>query len=345
MKYFTRIFLSLCFLLLVACSAPPASPPSSADTASLGSGDAARTLASLRQVDKYPLYSMTYYGSYDAVHTKIARAAIDAQSHPWGCSLFAALGDTKHMVFGRNFDWDFSPAVLIFTHPSGGYASVSMVDITYLGYNNQDVASLTSSGKRTLLLHAPLIPFDGMNEYGLTVGMAAVPGSPGPAPDPARQTVGSLRIIRLMLDHAKTVSEAIAVIRQYNVDFAGGPPLHYLLADPSGQAATVEWKDGSLQVIGNPVPWQVTTNFYLVGASEQMKTQDRRYRTAATWLQAADGRMGPAEAMLLLERIEQTITQWSIVYDMTTGDIRLVMAEAYNHVYTYHLPVQEGRGA
>jgi penicillin V acylase-like amidase (Ntn superfamily) len=188
----------------------------------MGSANMAKTLASLQQVDTYPLYTMTYYGSYDAVHTKIARSRIDAQPHPWGCSLFAAFGDKRHMVFGRNFDWDFSPAVLLFTQPTNGYSSVSMVDITYLGYDTHDVASLASSEKRDLLLRAPLIPFDGINEYGLTVGMAAVPGSPGPAPDPGKQTVGSLRIIRLMLDHAQTVDKAIAVIRQYNIDFEGG---------------------------------------------------------------------------------------------------------------------------
>jgi len=297
----------------------------------------AKTLASLQKVDKFPLYIMTYYGSYDAIHTKIARSSIDVHRPPWGCSLFAAFGDTRHMVFGRNFDWDFSPAVLLFTQPTNGYASVSMVDITYLGFNSHDVASLASSEKRDLLLRAPLIAFDGINEYGLTVGMAAVPGSPGPAPDPAKQTIGSLRIIRLMLDHAKTVDEAIAVIRQYNIDFEGGPPLHYLLADPSGRAATVEWKDGSLQVVRNQLPWQVTTNFYLADANEEMKTQDWRYRTAATWLQASQGHIAPQEAMQILAHVKQDITQWSIVYDMSTGDVRIVMGQSYNHVHTYHL--------
>jgi len=81
-------------------------------------------------------------------------------------------------------------------------------------------SALASSEKRNLVLRAPLIPFDGINEYGLTVGMAAVPGSPGPAPAPGKQTIGSLRIIRLMLDHAITVDEATAVIRQYNIDAA-----------------------------------------------------------------------------------------------------------------------------
>lgn len=84
----------------------------------------AKTLASLQKLDRYPLYSITYYGSYDAKHTKIARSSINTHPHPWTCSLFAAFGDTRHMVFGRNFDWDFSPAVLLFTQPPNGYASV-----------------------------------------------------------------------------------------------------------------------------------------------------------------------------------------------------------------------------
>ena len=37
------------------------------------------------------------------------------------------------MFYGRNFDWEFSPALLLFTDPPDGYASVSMVDLTFLG--------------------------------------------------------------------------------------------------------------------------------------------------------------------------------------------------------------------
>ena len=55
---------------------------------------------------------------------------------PGRCSLFAALGDPENRLFGRNFDWRYSPALLLFTDrpAGGGYASVSMVDIAYLGF-------------------------------------------------------------------------------------------------------------------------------------------------------------------------------------------------------------------
>jgi Flp pilus assembly protein TadD len=33
------------------------------------------------------------------------------------------------MFYGRNFDWDFSPALLLFTNPPDGYASVSRGDL------------------------------------------------------------------------------------------------------------------------------------------------------------------------------------------------------------------------
>ena len=51
----------------------------------------------------------------------------------WSCTLFAALGDPNDLYFGRNFDREFSPTLLLFNHPKDGYSSVSMVDISYLG--------------------------------------------------------------------------------------------------------------------------------------------------------------------------------------------------------------------
>jgi hypothetical protein len=38
------------------------------------------------------------------------------------------------MLFGRNFDYYYSPALLLFTRPPAGYASVSMVDLAVVGF-------------------------------------------------------------------------------------------------------------------------------------------------------------------------------------------------------------------
>ncbi len=93
------------------------------------------TLSSLEQIDDFPLYTMIYEADYSQAGVDVFLSEDSAQS--WACSLFAAMGDPEDMLFGRNFDWDFSPALLLFTDPSDGYASVSMVDIAYLGYEEE----------------------------------------------------------------------------------------------------------------------------------------------------------------------------------------------------------------
>jgi hypothetical protein len=88
------------------------------------------------------------------------------------------------------------------------------------------------------------------------------------------------------------------------------------------------------------VPWQIATNFYLAGASGAVKAGDWRYNTANTWLQAKQGSITPENAMQLLARVRQTITQWSIVYDMSTGQVSAAMLQAYGNVHTFHLSLQ-----
>lgn len=207
-----------------------------------GTDRSQRILGSLQKVDEYPLYVMYFEGSYEefraegGTHGEQSSTWLPVGRH-WACSLFAALGDPKNNLFGRNFDWRYSPALLLYTDPPDGYASVTMVDIAYLGFEGDRAQQLTDLPlkERRQLLDAPRWPFDGMNEYGLAVGMAAVPSSSVPV-DPEKPTIGSLQAIREMMDHAKNVEEAIELVGGYNIDMSGGPPIHYLIADASGNS-------------------------------------------------------------------------------------------------------------
>ena len=140
------------------------------------SAEEVKTLSSLDQIDDFPLYTMVYQGDIPTEMESSARQRY-LEEPAWACSLFAAYGDPDEILYGRNFDWDFSPALLLFMDPPGGYASVSMVDIHYLGFGGDQAFNITDLplAERVGLLEAPYIPFDGMNEAGLAVGMAAVP--------------------------------------------------------------------------------------------------------------------------------------------------------------------------
>ncbi len=340
-------------LLLAACGVhqqPPAleaashtttpSPATPAPAASL-SADQAATLGSLVRLDDYPLYTMHYYGPYELAGSDsrgIAKTMPPRPAPAWGCSLFAALGDREGMLYGRNFDWEFSPALLLFTEPPDGYASVSMVDMAYLGFAGEGAAAadrLPLAG-RLGLLSAPLIPFDGMNEHGLAVGMAAVPPGDVP-PDPQKQTIGSLGIIREMLDHARTVDEALALVESYSVEMERGVPIHYLVADRTGRALLLEFYDGALRVLANETPWHQATNFLRASVSGDAQGRCERYDQLARRLSEADGRLAMPEAMELLSTVSRENTQWSVVYGLQTGEVQVVMGRAYGRQHSQQL--------
>jgi hypothetical protein len=304
-----------------------------------------RTLATLRRIDDFPLYEMHYYGDYDFESFLQEGLRTDKRSQPyeeetdnsWACTCFSSLNQDGELVFGRNFDWHSHPALVLFTSPPGGYASVSMVDISYLGYDEE----MPSWIERRELLRAPYLPFDGMNEYGLAVGIMAVPYADG-GNDPEKVTIGGLQAVRLMLDYAKDVEEALSLLEDYNIDFQGGPPLHYLISDSSGNSAVTEFINGEIKVIRKSERWQVSTNFLISNVRpEGARSPCWRYNRAYETLEQADGNISREKAMALLEHVSQSVTIWSAVYNMTTGDIRVVMGREYDEVHEFTLGMRD----
>lgn len=342
-KQFKRAISVLLFIVLAACSAKQAIPNPVTATASVSipaglSEEQVRTLSSLKQVDDHPLYTMRYYGTYDPPRTVMQPVAPKTDSTPgWACSLFTVLLDDEHLLYGRNFDWQFSPAVLLFTDPPDGYTSVSMVDIEYLGFSGADVSHLTDLPLEKLkgLLNAPRIPFDGMNEQGLAIGMAAVP--PGDMqPDLSKQTIGSLGIMRQILDHARDVEEAVKILGEYNIDFEGGPPIHYLIADANKKSVLVEFYQGKMNVIPNDKPWHFATNF-LRSSVDDPRGQCWRYDRINARLNDTQGMLNSRSAMDLLAEVAQDNTQWSVVYQMALGEVSVAMNKDYTKTQTFRL--------
>jgi hypothetical protein len=334
----------------LAVSAPTSTPAIPEPTQTDGlTPDQAATLNSLALVADYPLYTMHFSGTYDVASLPagaVVAAGLAQPSYapqpasplPWGCSLFAALGDPGRRLYGRNFDWDFSPALLLFTAPPDGYASVSMVDIAYLGFTGDRAAHLATLplSERQPLLAAPALPFDGMNERGLAVGMAAVPAG-NMRPDPQKKTLGELGVIREILDHAATVEEAVDILGRYNIDMSS-VPIHYLIASAAGRSALVEFHAGEMRVLWNEQPWHLATNFLVAATAGAPSGQCRRYDRLSQQLTQTQGRLNTTDAMNLLADVSQDNTQWSMVYDLTAGDITVVMGREYAQpVHTLHL--------
>lgn len=340
---FKQISFWIIFLLLViACSSQTKSSPTpTIDITPLSeegndlSPEEIDALRSLKKIDDYPLYVMHYSGEFTSQQTRIN---LEPESD-FACSLFAALPQRGIKLFGRNFDWEFSPALLLFNDPPEGYASVSIINLSFLKISSNDVMALTDLPleRRKALLSAPSMPFDGMNEYGLAIGMAAVPetSTTDAGIDPSKPTIGSIGMIREVLDHARTVKEAVKLFEKYNIDFSGGPPIHYLIADASGEAVLVEIYQGELIVLPNKERWHLATNHLRCIATGDGGCP--RYSTLLKRLTKTKGQMSEKEAMGLLSEVAQDGTQWSVVYNMTNGDVSVAIGQAYKNVYPFHL--------
>ena len=272
-----------------------------------------QTLESFRRINDHPFFEMHFHGDYVADTPRNVSAIPQNLSPGWACSIFVSYGKDGSAVYGRNFDWQHNPALLLHTNPSNAYASISMVDISYLGFERKDEKYKTVDGRKALLF-APMLPFDGMNEHGLTVGMAAVGETEIPR-DPNKPSVGSLQIIRLMLDRAKTVEEAITVFNKYNIQKSGGPNIHYLIADVDGKSAVIELKDDKTNIMRGDKNWLSATNFYLTGQDKPLQ-QCRRFAQIHRVMSDKQGSLSIDQTFSLLKNVSQRNTQWTIVYDM-----------------------------
>jgi len=296
--------------------------------------------STLEQISDYPFYEYFYPGDYGFdEYLKTGeydneRTTLFAQND-FACSCFAGFGDENQAIFGRNFDWYYHPILILFTQPSSGYRSVSMVDIAYLGYD----AHHSPLDDSQALLQAPYIPFDGMNEMGFAVGMMSITHAEG-GDDPTKVTLGSLELMRLLLDYAENVDEAIHLIKDYNVDF-DDIPVHYMIVDKEGQSAIIEYIDGKPLVIRNEEVWQVSTNF-LITEEPSLGTHSTcwRYNLLEAALQRSGGILDVSAGLGLLEKVAQQgdfATRWSVIYDLTNIKLYVTVGGQYREVYEFSL--------
>ena len=334
-----------------------------------------RSIASAKKIDDgdVPLYVMRYYGDYgpgdlqtgrglkgiwkwlyekkknqlaglqraDPLVTEIAGLGHQQGVNGYLCTCFSAMDQNSDRLFGRNLDWSCDAALLLFTDPSNGYASVSMVDLTYLGFDSGKPGWL----ERLALLGAPFLPFDGMNECGLAVGIMTVPQAEG-GHDPNKETLGIMRLIREILDNASTVNQATAIAEKYNIDFTYGPPAHLQVSDVHADAAIIEFIDGETTITQKVLPWQVCTNFIISGKTEKESLDSCwRYNKAHTLLGQSQGYLLEPSAMVLLDNVTEDDTAWSIVYEQSSGKIHLVAGQDYEQVYEFQLGMKDKPGS
>lgn len=314
-----------------------------------------RTLFSLEKIDEYGAYQMTYYGDYGFDEFLEVGASSDKDIEKFvtkrllkgmpinlgvtgdGCTAFVTKNEKGEVLYGRNFDFLYAPSLQLYTEPQNGYKSVSTVNLSFAGYS-EDYLPDGSLFDKFLTLAAPFLPFDGMNEKGVAIALLAVPEAEPPY-DSNKITLNTTTAIRLVLDHASTVEEAVELLRNYNIYFSGGIECHYLIADASGCSVIVEFYDGELQIVEAETDYQIATNFIAYNGLNigEGFTEFERYDMVEKELSDNNSILNENDVISLLAKVgvqdgEVDKLQWSVIYNLTTGDVRLFIHRDTNNI-------------
>lgn len=170
---------------------------------------------------------------------------ITIESPDIGCSSFTAADADGNRYFGRNYDFSTSTSMIVRTNPGNGrYASISSVDLQFLGI--KDGAPVDNLMQKLICLAATYAPLDGINEAGVSCGIyMSYQGKEGEVVATNQTTdkpdLTSTTMLRLILDYAGSVDEAVALVSQYDLHDSANTSFHYMIADSTGKSAILEW--------------------------------------------------------------------------------------------------------
>lgn len=275
---------------------------------------------------------MVEYVSQNLLDGQKIEFEFDAQV---ACSTFAAKTSEGATLFGRNLDLPNSynsPALIVRTSAENGrYASLSIAGIEML-VNFKDVSEVKPDDVMRELLIAPYIPFDGINSAGVSIGVLALNNTPINQYDSLKKGITTTTAIRLVLDKAGSVDEAIELLEQYNMHTEGNA-YHFQIADASGKSVVVEYINNEMQVIEH----NVCTNFYIYHYLRGEPDYDvptnskSRYNILVEELNNKGGIITEAEAMSGLEAVStRGSTKWSVVYNSEDLTMNLASKCSYD---------------
>lgn len=268
----------------------------------------------------------------------LADVAVNGTS--FGCSTLAASSPDGHRLFGRNFDWQACNALVVTSKPTNGYASISTVNLGFISQNSGALGNaLDQNDVRVLAaLYAPL---DGMNEKGLAVSVNMIQDSASISQSTDKPDLTTTTAVRLMLNKAANVDEALALLQEYDLHASMGMMIHFALADTTGRAVVVEYIDNQMVVTETPV----VTNFYLAeGAKHGIGTQQSHERydilTQALTDHPTMTMEDVRDAMDSVSKDnfnEFESTEWTAVFDLHSGEAHYYHRENYENRYTFSI--------
>ena len=261
----------------------------------------------------------------------------EVQTGDFGCSTICTKDKNGTVFFGRNYDWEECRAIIVHTVPEDGYESVSTCCLDFLGFGEEYVPD-GSMMERMQTLAAIYVPLDGMNEKGLMVADLLAGDDEETHQRTEKADLTTTTAIRLLLDKAANVDEAVELLKKYDMNSSIGSAHHLSIADATGKSVVVEYVNGEMLVTET----KVVTNHYLADCEKQGVGSEQSHIRFDT-LSACTGEYGEMGVRDLLESVAQKNypqsvgdyekTMWSIVYCPEGLCADFYFDEDYGHSY------------
>ncbi len=285
------------------------------------------------------LYLITHYGNLDELFKIETQKLID---HPWidqtwrFCSIFSTPTEDG-VVIGRNWDNQNVGSIIVSHYkPDNGYASVSFSRAIDMGFPlnvRLDDMAKTPFGKKLLI--APFYAYDGMNEHGLCAMVTGI-NSVKVSPKEGKELTFIGDIVRKLLDHTKTVDEAIELVENY-IPFDITPTeinCHFLVTDASGKSVILEYLDNEWKKIYPDNKWQVMTNKVIFNTpDDKLREKCWRYNSISETLDDTNGNVNWDDGMQILKDVSQSGTTWSVVYLPNITELYFSVYQNWDKIY------------
>lgn len=254
----------------------------------------------------------------------------------FGCSTLSVKDADGNALFGRNFDWSVCNAMIVQNLPKNGYNSISTVNTDFISMSGMELSSQPDEIQALAGLYAPL---DGLNEMGLAVSVNMIQDNATIEQNTDKPDITTTTAIRLLLDKAADVKEAVELLNSYDMHASMGYMMHLAIADRAGNSVAVEYVNNKMVVTETPA----VTNFYLAeGEKNGIGTRQSHQRYEILMNRLADSEtMEMNDVRDALDSVskdnfgEFESTEWSIVMNQSTGEVRYYHRENYHNAYVF----------
>lgn len=243
------------------------------------------------------------------------------------CTTFSFSDKSGHRVFGRNYDFPIA----------SGHIQINFRDMcktAFIQPPEKPLSWVSEYGSISFNQAGREFPYGGMNEAGLVIEQMWLQETDYPDDD-QRFGLSMLQWIQYQLDCSSSVQEVIDSDGMVRISYTSTAPLHFLVSDAFGDAATIEYLDGEMtihhnQTLPHPVLANCTYDHSLEYKRNLEQMEDIHYNE---WTVNSSGRFAKAASLIeeyteeneivdysfdILKEVAQgDFTQWSIVYDIS----------------------------